>query len=56
MEKFDVEIIETLSKIVRVEAESKSHAIILTTEMYNEKEIILDSSNHIETNFKKVDY
>jgi len=56
MEKFDVKIIETLSKTVEVEAKSESHAIILVTEMYNEEEIILDSSNHIETNFKRVDY
>lgn len=56
MEKFDVKIIETLSKTVEVEAKSESHAIILVTEMYNEEEIILDSSNHIETNFKRIDY
>jgi hypothetical protein len=55
MKKFDVEIIETLSKVVEIEAESETHAIIIATEMYNDEEFILDSSNHIETNFIKID-
>ena len=55
MEKFDVKIIETLSKVVEVEAESEPHAIIIATEMYNDGKFILDSSNNIESNFKRID-
>ena len=48
MEKFIIEITETLQKQVEVEAESYLDAIDKVDEMYNNQEIVLDHTNYID--------
>lgn len=49
MKEFAIEVIETLSRIVRVEAENKDDALSQVWDMYSEEEIVLDASDHIDT-------
>lgn len=51
MDKYDVEITETLQKTINIVAPSKEDAILRVKHLYNNEDIILDSSNHINTNF-----
>lgn len=48
MDKFTIEITETLQKQVDIEAESYLDAIDKVDEMYNRGEIVLDHSNYID--------
>ncbi len=43
--KFDITVIETLSKTVTVDAENYNEALEKVEEMYDNQEIILDSSD-----------
>lgn len=43
--KFDITVIETLSRTVSVDAENYDEALEKVEEMYNRQEIILDSSD-----------
>ncbi len=52
MAKYNVEIIETLSKVIEVEANSEAEANVILSQRYHDEEIILDSSDHISTEFK----
>lgn len=54
MKKFKIEVIETLSYIVEVEAESYDIALSKVKSKYKEEEIILDSSNYVNTEFKLI--
>lgn len=49
MKNYEVEIKETLSTIVIIEAESEEDAVDRALEMYNNCEIILNESDHIDT-------
>lgn len=52
MAKYSVEIIETLSKTIEIEADSEAEANVILSQRYHDEDIILDSSNHISTEFK----
>lgn len=45
MEKFKLKIIETLERVVKVEAEDKDEAFAKLKEMYLEEEIVLDADD-----------
>jgi len=49
METYKIEILEFLSRIVEVEANSSNEAILFVSEMYKNEEIILDSFDFITT-------
>lgn len=51
MEKYEIEIIETLSKTVNIEAHSVSEAVRLVKEKYLNEEFILDETNYVDTEF-----
>ena len=46
---YKIEIKETLSRIIDIEAENESEAIIKAKSKYRGQEIILDSSDYIDT-------
>lgn len=49
MSTYKIEITETLQKIIEIEAQSKDKAFQKVKEMYNREEIVLDSSDHVDT-------
>ena len=53
MKTFEFETQEFLSRIVKVEAENENEAYLKVKEMYQKEEIVLDSSDFIETEIKK---
>lgn len=53
MKEYEVEIIETLSRLVSVKAKDRMQAIEKVKQAYYKNEsIVLDSSDYIETNFE----
>ena len=52
MKKFIIEITETLQRQVEIEAESKETAMSTIRNQYSKQEIVLDSSDYINTNFE----
>lgn len=52
MKKFIIEITETLQRQIEVEAESKDTAMSTIRNQYSKQEIVLDSSDYINTNFE----
>jgi hypothetical protein len=55
MKTFKIEIKEILSRIVLIEAETKDEAYLKVKEIYNSEEIVLDYSNHLDTEIKLID-
>ena len=52
LQTYQIEIVETLSEVIDIEAESEDDAINQVRSKYNNEEIILDSSNnYVDTNF-----
>ena len=49
MTKYRVEIIETLSRTIETEAESAYAAVEKVRQMYRNCDIILDTSDYVET-------
>jgi len=49
MTKYRIEITETLSHTVEMEADSEADAIDKVRQMYRNCEIILDASDYVET-------
>lgn len=47
--KFQVQITETLQRIVEVDARSAKDAELFVRQQYRSGEIVLDSSDHIDT-------
>lgn len=47
--KYIVEIEEILQKVVEVEAESRDEAWKKVNQQYKDEEIVLDSSDHVDT-------
>lgn len=47
MPKFKLEIEETYSKVIGIEAETLSDALNVAHDMYNDEEIVLDASNFV---------
>ena len=52
--KYTVEITETLQRIVAVDAESDSEAEAFVSRQYCMGDVVLDSSDHVDTNIKCV--
>ncbi|MDN3452133.1 MULTISPECIES: DpnD/PcfM family protein [unclassified Psychrobacter] len=53
-QKFQIEIVETLSNIVEVVAEDKQDASIKAQEMYRNEEVVLYPDDFIDTKFNIV--
>lgn len=49
MNSFEIEIKETLSKIVKVDAGNQYDAISKVKEMYRNQEIVLDTEDYVDT-------
>lgn len=54
MKEYAIEVIETLSRLVFIEADSEEDAISQVWDMYSEEEIVLDSSDYGITEIKAV--
>lgn len=52
MQKYNVEVVETLSRVVEVEANNYEEAEDLITEKYNNSDIVLDYNDLESTNYK----
>ena len=52
MQKYQVEINETLSRIVEIEAENESDAISKIKDLYRQEKIVLDSEDYLDTEIK----
>lgn len=52
--KYQISIIETLEKIIEVNATSEEEVIEKVMKMYNDEEIVLDSFDYVDTEFNKV--
>ncbi len=51
MKTFKIEVIETLSRIIEIEANSSDDAYLKVKEMYDSEEIVLDSDDYTGTEF-----
>ena len=54
MNKYKVEITETLQKIVEVEADNEKDAMHKAMKMYKNSEVILDDNDFVDLDFKNV--
>jgi hypothetical protein len=54
MKEFEVEVVETLIRIVTVEAMSKEDAIKFVRYDYNNAELVLDSDDFFDVDFNVV--
>ena len=52
MQKYLIEVTETLQKTIEIIANSESEAIGLVKEKYYHEEIVLNETNYIETTFE----
>ena len=50
-QKFQIEIVETLSNIVEVVAEDKQSALLKAQEMYRSEQVVLYPDDFIDTTF-----
>lgn len=53
METFKIEVKETLSRIIEIEANSDDEAFSKIKELYKKEEIVLDAEDYINTEFLK---
>lgn len=51
MDKYVVNIYETLAKHIEIEAENYSDAILKVREKYNNEEIVLSADDYLDTEF-----
>lgn len=51
MEIFKIEVKETLSRIIEIEANSEEEAFSKIQDVYNKGEIVLDAKDCVETEF-----
>lgn len=49
MKTFEIEVQEILSRVIRIEAESQSNALLKVKEKYRNEEIVLDAGDYKET-------
>ena len=47
--KYQVEINETLSRIIDIEAENEKDAVSKIKDLYRKEEIVLDSNDYLDT-------
>ncbi len=55
MKTFKIEIIETLSRTVKVQADSIEDAITKTHKLYRNEKIVLDENDYIDTSIELYD-
>ena len=53
--KIKIEITETLQKIIEIEADNVSDALLKAKQQYKYENIILDDTSYIDTEFKVVE-
>lgn len=49
MKTFSIEIIETLSRVIEIEADSVENALESAHEKYRNEEIVLDTDDYVDT-------
>jgi len=54
MAKFNIEIVETLAKVIEVEAEDADSAKAKVIKRYKNEEIVLDSESILDVTFNKL--
>lgn len=54
MKKYTIEITETLQKQIKIEANTLDDAYIIVKDKYRNGEIVLDSNDYIDTEFKLI--
>lgn len=54
METFKIEVKETLSRIIEIQADSNEEALLRIEELYKKQEIVLDADDYVETEFLKI--
>jgi hypothetical protein len=55
MKTFKIEVKETLSRIIEIDANSANEAFLKIQNLYNNEEIVLDADDYVETEFLKSD-
>lgn len=55
METFKIEVKETLSRIIEIEANSMDEAYLKVKEMYSIEEIVLDANDYVDTDFIEIE-
>lgn len=55
METFKIEVKETLSRIIEIEANSDEEALLIIKELYKKQEMVLDSDDFTEAEFLKIE-
>lgn len=53
MKEFKIEIIEKLSETLNIKANSIDEALSKVNELYKNEQVILDASNHIDTEIRE---
>lgn len=53
METFKIELKETLSRVIEIEASSEDEALSKIQDLYKKEEIVLDADDYMETEFLK---
>jgi DpnD/PcfM-like protein len=53
MKQFEIEIKETLSRIIKIKAISENDAFSKVKKMYHNEEIVLDDSEFVDSEFIK---
>ena len=51
MKTFKIEVKETLSRTIEIEANSNNEALLKIEELYKKQEIVLDADDFVETEF-----
>ena len=54
MKKFNIEITETLQRQIEMEADNYETALAIVKKKYRNSEIILDSNDYIDTDFRLI--
>lgn len=55
MNTYNVEIMETLSRVITIEAEDEEQAKAKATEQYNDGEVVLDSNDIVDTTIEVIE-
>lgn len=55
MKKYKIKVVETLEKIVEIEADTEKEALEEALDKYSEEEIILYPEDHVNTEFYVVE-
>lgn len=53
METFKIELKETLSRVIEIEASSEDEALSKIQDLYKKEEIVLDADDYMESEFLK---